>query len=961
MKKVLAIFLSLIMLLGVLPISVFALNSGPSPYSAFLAFQTPTGKEIPDEPFEKIIYENGELGDEIENVSYDVETNTLTLSGIDTQMILFAGAMGSDFKINVVGENTVDCIRIMDFSDWGCGVSFIGDGVLTVNPNSEADHAIIVDCQDLRPKVFFGEDVTVNLYGFNGAAEVATVHEENGVEYDPIFVCENGQQLEVEKRHQTVFEGEVEGYIVNEMQGGYMYFGMLVSNPDDPDGIYTYWNSGYYDDELDEWVQNGYEVQKINKIIDGIYEFDYEGERPWFATEEELFDSYPPIMETVQAEWPETLNNRLTVATHSSIANIYKDGYNNSYVYAYSYNPETDENGYYVCDYAAIPELPGQYVVTPVDGIDISDLTYTDEEIGVYSLRNDGEPDQCGNLINIESPEGVAYTAKLIEDQSDPDNFHTDWHVFKNVYSPEWDLWFVDYSFNDGEGEIEINPQDFETSEWNAFTYGEIERVKELRSNYDANMFAGILCEDGEGNRYAADKFRYFDEDHFIDLYDFEYVDGTVIFTKNDDVDPSTVNVIDGQVELENEYIYEIRDKALTIGGEDNWKAYVNIVDNEGNIYTPDDVIEIKVGEKRFFWCETDFENNASHGITPFVGFSENDEHIWTLTPAGFKVTGGTGEELGYEGISSFGIEVDTTGMLVTTEAPLDCWLYEFNGLFPGMEGFDWNALTKTNTFTFNFAVAPNEGWNTFADGHKEYIKDGVKYKNKLAEIDGKTYYFDSDGKMVTSKLVTVDGKKYYFGKDGVMYTKRLISVSGKKYYMGADGAAYTKKLISVSGKKYYMGADGAAYTNKLISVSGKKYYMGSDGAAYMSKLASISGKKYYFGKDGVAYISKLASVDGKKYYFGKDGVAYTSKLASVSGKKYYFGKDGVAYKSKLISVSGKKYYIGKDCVAYKSKFASLSGKKYYFGSDCAMYKSKTFSVSGVKWKADSNGVCKKA
>jgi len=265
---------------------------------------------------------------------------------------------------------------------------------------------------------------------------------------------------------------------------------------------------------------------------------------------------------------------------------------------------------------------------------------------------------------------------------------------------------------------------------------------------------------------------------------------------------------------------------------------------------------------------------------------------------------------------------------------------------------------TKTTEFTFE--VNLNEGWNTFADGHKEYVKDGVKYKNKLAEIDGKTYYFDSDGKMVTSKLVTVDGKKYYFGKDGVMYTKRLISVSGKKYYMGADGAAYTKKLISVSGKKYYMGADGAAYTNKLISVSGKKYYMGSDGAAYMSKLASISGKKYYFGKDGVAYISKLASVDGKKYYFGKDGVAYTSKLASVSGKKYYFGKDGVAYKSKLISVSGKKYYIGKDCVAYKSKFASLSGKKYYFGSDCAMYKSKTFSVSGVKWKADSNGVCKK-
>ncbi len=246
----------------------------------------------------------------------------------------------------------------------------------------------------------------------------------------------------------------------------------------------------------------------------------------------------------------------------------------------------------------------------------------------------------------------------------------------------------------------------------------------------------------------------------------------------------------------------------------------------------------------------------------------------------------------------------------------------------------------STETTEFTFEVNLNEGWNTFADGHKEYVKDGVRYKSKLAEIDGKKYYFNSNGKMVTNKL---------------------ISVSGKKYYMGADGAAYTKKLISVSGKKYYMGADGVAYTSKLISVSGKKYYMGSDGVAYKSKLASVSGKKYYFGSDCAAVTSKLISVGGKKYYMGKDGVAYMSKLASISGKKYYFGKDGVAYKSKLASISGKKYYFGSDCVAYKSKFASLSGKKYYFGSDCVMYKSKTFSVSGVKWKADSSGVCKKA
>jgi glucan-binding YG repeat protein/beta-lactamase superfamily II metal-dependent hydrolase len=247
------------------------------------------------------------------------------------------------------------------------------------------------------------------------------------------------------------------------------------------------------------------------------------------------------------------------------------------------------------------------------------------------------------------------------------------------------------------------------------------------------------------------------------------------------------------------------------------------------------------------------------------------------------------------------------------------------------------------------------EGENTY------YYENGAAVKSTLKTIDGKIYYFASNGVMFKKRLASVDGKKYYFGADGAAYTKRLISVSGKKYYMGADGVAYTSRLISVSGKKYYMGSDGAAYTKRLVSLSGKKYYFGSDGVAYKSKLISVSGKKYYIGSDCVAYKNKFGTISGKKYYFGGDSAAVTSKLISVNGKKYYLGKDGVAYKSKLISVSGKKYYIGSDYVAYKSKFGTISGKKYYFGADCAMYKSKTFSVSGVKWKADSNGVCRKA
>ncbi|MCR4563231.1 MAG: M6 family metalloprotease domain-containing protein [Clostridiales bacterium] len=237
------------------------------------------------------------------------------------------------------------------------------------------------------------------------------------------------------------------------------------------------------------------------------------------------------------------------------------------------------------------------------------------------------------------------------------------------------------------------------------------------------------------------------------------------------------------------------------------------------------------------------------------------------------------------------------------------------------------------------------------ADGYDLYFCQNCSSQQKKnfkklvgwgQDKDGKWYYAKSEGVFTT-------GWQTLKGRDGKTH----------KYYFRSTGEMITG-LRSVNGKKYYFNSNGIMYSSRLISVNNKKYYLGKDGAAYSSRLISLDGKKYYLGSDCVAYKSRLASLDGKKYYFGSDCVMYKSRLASIDGKKYYFGSDGAAYKSKLISVDGKKYYIGKDCIAYKSKFASLDGKKYYFGSDCIMYKSKDFSVSGVKYRADSNGVCKK-
>ncbi len=968
MKKVLSVLLAVTLILGVLPVAAFAGN-GPASGEGYIGFMLPEYNYSPDYPYMQIVYEGGILGDEIEGASYDLGTNTLTLDGYNLPMSLSVVSMGDDFKIKLIGENSLDNIRFADLTGNGCSAYFIGDGSLTVNEERNADFAMHIDaCGQSRPTIKFSNEVNVTLYcgedEFGGIVKAEKVLDSDENPEPPVFVFENGQQVEVQKQDTQIFDGEIEGYEIRKMDGGYMWFGMQVTNPDDPDGLYTYTSNGYYDEEAEEWIQTDYSIRKINEIIEGAYEYDNEYEGEQFATEEELFAAFPPVKETVQDERPATLNNRITVATHSSSARVYEDESNNRYAYAYSYNSEEGSSGYYVCEFEEIPELPGEYVVTPIDGMELDGLSYTDEDIGVYSFRDDGEPSSVGNLIDMETPEGVKYTATLIEDQSDPDNFHTDWHIHKFIYSSTFDMWFQDYSFNNGEGEIEINPQDFETSEWNAFTYEMVERQVEIKSYYDLYDFEAKICEDNEGNRCAINRYADLSDEETV-LYDFEDRDGVIIFTENTSLDKANFTVVDDAHVAEGVHDYSILGRSLTVApGEDNWVAFVNIVDNEGNRYTPEDVIEIKVGEKKFFWCETDFENNASHGVTPYVGFSENDEHIWTLTPAGFKVTGGTGEELGYEGIDSFGIEVDTTGMKVATEAPLKCWLYEFDGLFPGMDGFDWNALTKTNEFTFKFAVAPNEGWNTFVDGHNEYIKDGVSYKG-LKKVGSYYYYFDANGKMLTGwqNIKRGDGKtyKHYFNTNGTMALGWQSIKNSKgvayKYYFGTNGCMVTGWQSIKNSKgvayKYYFHTNGVMLTG-WQTIGGKKYYLGTNGVMVTGwqKIKNAKGVayQYYFGTNGVMATGwqtiKNAKGVAYKYYFNpSNGVMPTGwqKIKNAKGVayQYYFASNGVMATGwqKIKASNGKTYW-------------------YYFGTNGVMVANKSLKIGSKTYKFNKSGVC---
>lgn len=104
--------------------------------------------------------------------------------------------------------------------------------------------------------------------------------------------------------------------------------------------------------------------------------------------------------------------------------------------------------------------------------------------------------------------------------------------------------------------------------------------------------------------------------------------------------------------------------------------------------------------------------------------------------------------------------------------------------------------------------------------------------KNTLHKVNGKLYYYDSQGKPVRKTLKKVKGKYYYFDAKGRAITKKWKKINGKKYYFRKNGAAATESC-KIEGKYYIFNQKGQLLTPKRPSrkkVNNTYYYVNSKG-----------------------------------------------------------------------------------------------------------------------------------
>ena len=236
------------------------------------------------------------------------------------------------------------------------------------------------------------------------------------------------------------------------------------------------------------------------------------------------------------------------------------------------------------------------------------------------------------------------------------------------------------------------------------------------------------------------------------------------------------------------------------------------------------------------------------------------------------------------------------------------------------------------------------------------YGADGKQY-NGLCTIDGKQYYFSSNGWLYTDTIVAAEDGKYYFcDEDGVAIERTLANnawteVDGKYYYV-KDGTLLRNCIEKIGDFYYGFKSNGAMYADEYFSCWNEETQMSdfyrakADGSFYVNEWYEAEwGTPYYYGEDGKAY-SGFKEVDGKLYCFKENGERYQNTIALVDGKSYYCDADGTVTELSegWNQIDGKRVYI-KDGAIVKRCVIKIGDNYYGFDYNGMLYTDTVFSI----------------
>lgn len=192
--KLLALTIALAMVLAVFCNIPVKAENGPSDEYAFIIFGSMEDY--------KEIYDEGTIhNDAMEGVTYDLATNTLTLENVNNNMCLEANKMGDDFKIKLVGENSIALLCAYG-DEYGGSITITGDGKLTIDTDKfglnlpagsdEEINGVTLYAENTSPVFTVEDTATVNIKAYSSVIKVIDTPNNDG---SKAIVLKNGQNI----------------------------------------------------------------------------------------------------------------------------------------------------------------------------------------------------------------------------------------------------------------------------------------------------------------------------------------------------------------------------------------------------------------------------------------------------------------------------------------------------------------------------------------------------------------------------------------------------------------------------------------------------------------------------------------------------------------------------------------------------------------------------------------------
>lgn len=513
MKKLISIFLLVLVLLSFPSITAFAVNNGPSTYhetwgdtvyyQAYLRAYAPDSKGVyfTEGSMYSIFTQNTVQKSGLSKVSYDLATNTLTLNNTagtpEGKLDIVANMMGDDFKIKVIGNCEAAAITL-----WGCGyganLTIIGSGTLTVNKNKDFDYGIFVYSEGTKPLITFGEAVKVNLYGKIAASAILGTDNED---ITKTYVFKNGQNTNVIQSPYT-YEKNESVLAIEYTDSDWEKTENRAYRKGDPTGIYT--------------VSKCYRGEDETNIFYNVTKYYYVPKYDAYAEDRETLKEHPKCndfgeLEYTPEEWEEQAEFTLRPVQPEDVKSIE----NAETVIVYSADDVNFECPLYFSKITSASDPQGNYEFHRYTSYDQNDVvTFEGYEISRILLDS-----ESGKYVIDDSFESI----KITEDE------------FKN--STEW---------------IPVLKEKYEELSWSGyFNYGKYSVMK-----------------DSDGKKYVVTYYNgivyTFSDDDVITLGDntYHYLTPTNTVSEND-LTESTVTVAEDGL-----YSYMIEGNTFSYTGD---------------------------------------------------------------------------------------------------------------------------------------------------------------------------------------------------------------------------------------------------------------------------------------------------------------------------------------------------------------------------------------------------------